>query len=76
MTKRQREILEAIERGETSTNHPTDAFVKELQQLKGYGWIVLNLQKDHMSAGDNWYLAAHTLTEKGRKALAEEQGTG
>jgi hypothetical protein len=76
MTKRQRELLEAIERGETSTSHPSDAFVKELQQLRGSGWIELRLQKDHQSAGDHWYIAAYTLTEEGRKALAEERGRG
>jgi hypothetical protein len=37
MRKRQREILESIERGETSTSHPSDAFVRELEQLRGYG---------------------------------------
>jgi len=49
MTKRQREILEAIDRGQTSEGNKDvhdpaegerfDAFVQELQRLQGYGWI-------------------------------------
>jgi hypothetical protein len=47
MTKRQREILEAIDRGQTSEGNKDvhdpaegerfDAFVQELQRLQGYG---------------------------------------
>jgi hypothetical protein len=82
MTKRQREILEAIDRGQTSEGNKDvhdpaegerfDAFVQELQRLQGYGWIELHLRKNYMTHQGEWYAAAYTLTEEGRAALAEE----
>jgi hypothetical protein len=71
MRKREREILEAIERGETSTNHPSDAFVKELRTMARYGWITLKIQENHMTQHGRWYIASYQLTEEGKKALAE-----
>jgi len=56
MTKRRDEILEAIDRGQTSEGNKDvhdpaegercDAFVQELQRLQGYGWIELPLRKE------------------------------
>jgi hypothetical protein len=86
MTKRQREILEAIEGGQTSEGNRDvhdpaegqrfDAFVEELQGLEGYGWIELHLQKNYMTHQGEWFKASYKLTEEGRAALAHERGRG
>jgi len=75
-TRRQREIPEGIERGETSTSHPTNEFVDELRQLQGYAWIDLRLKEDYQTRGQKWCVAAYTLTPAGREALEEERGRG
>jgi hypothetical protein len=86
MTKRQREILEGIEGGQTSEGNKDvhdpaegqrfDAFVEELQGLEGYGWIELHLQKNYMTHHGEWFKASYKLTEEGRDALAHERGRG
>jgi hypothetical protein len=83
MTKRQREILEGIEGGQTSEGNKDvddpaegqrfDAFVEELQGLEMYGWIELHLQKNYMTHHGEWFKASYKLTEEGRDALAHER---
>ena len=82
MTKRQRKILEAIDRGQTSEGNKDvhdpaegerfDAFVQELSGSKGTAGLKLHLRKNYMTHQGEWYAAAYTLTEEGRAALAEE----
>ena len=86
MTKRQREILEEIEGGQSSEGNKDvhdpaeglrfDALVEELQGLEGYGWIELHLQKNYMTHQGEWFKASYKMTEEGRDELAHERSRG